>query len=143
MREKKSKKRKPLKMQFFHLPTLVLQSKKVENTQSGVYTCLTRTRSCSLNLKLDLSSKRYQYRWYFSGQIIESANPRALSFPVGTHTGRVEVFYSGSRDPIWSESFSFLIEKTPPKKRSEKITPSAKQVESPDQNKQKNTDFFS
>lgn len=69
------------------IPEIILQNTDVMSEVSpGVYQCRTKTKTCSLNLALNMTDSRISYHWlYPDGTQLISTNPRSKSFAIGHH----------------------------------------------------------
>lgn len=118
----KKKSKKKLKMAFFEPPEVLIQNKVPQFLAENTIYCQTKTKYCSVNLKLENPVPGILYTWiYPDGSRIESSNPRSFRFDAGKGSIQLVASYKGSDMPIYTQSFRILVEKiTKTRKKSNK-----------------------
>jgi hypothetical protein len=117
---KKKKKKKLKNMDFFDPPIIELQKSKFTRDMD-TYMCKTKTKSCSLNLKLREAGKWLQYTWkYDDGTTIVSKNPKSKKFLPWIHSVILSASYSGTTDILWSQVYRIQVEKVQKIKKAKK-----------------------
>ncbi len=102
---KKKTKKKPKKMTFFDPPKIILQNSKFVE-KNNRYLCLTKTKTCSLNLSLSPSQPGIIYTWiYDNGVPVTTKNPKSKILSPGMHTIEIIAGYSPDT-PLWHSTIS-------------------------------------
>jgi hypothetical protein len=110
MREISENESKISEMSFFDPPEVILQNSKFVPDGDG-YVCLTKSKSCSINLTLSGAQPDIVYSWdYGDGDILTSKNPRSHSYDTGEHRIHLTAGYDADT-PIWTRDIRVQVER--------------------------------